>query len=232
MMKRLLLTFVMMVTVVFAANAQQSQYYDYIKNIQPSVDKYYPQYSAYFKNVLAKFNSYGTAEKYLINKHINKTLKNYESISSENDKIATALNVLDYLEGDSKFIKDKNINHKTADGSEDRKVEAANGMLKGIKWEYDRFHRDWEKYEKELKDISKLIEQGANDKSTSATIEYSEEIMRRFKEYYIDAGMMKETRTIQGWVDTYIKLLNITGRQPSEIGKLYIQEYNKIKNKK
>ena len=56
--------------------------------------------------------------------------------------------------------------------------------------------------------------------------------MRRFKEYYIDAGMMKETRTIQGWVDTYIKLLNITGRQPSEIGKLYIQEYNKIKNKK
>ena len=41
MMKRLLLTLVMMVTVVFAANAQQSQYYDYIKNIQPSVDKYY-----------------------------------------------------------------------------------------------------------------------------------------------------------------------------------------------
>ena len=44
MMKRLLLTLVMMVTVVFAANAQQSQYYDYIKNIQPYVDKYYPQY--------------------------------------------------------------------------------------------------------------------------------------------------------------------------------------------
>lgn len=231
-MKRLLLTLVMMVTVVFAANAQQSQYYDYIKNIQPSVDKYYPQYSAYFKNVLAKFNSYGTAEKYLINKHINKTLKIYESISSENDKIATALNVLDYLEGDSKFIKDKNINHKTADGSEDRKVKAANGMLKGIKWEYDSFHRDWEKYENELKEISKSIKQGANDKNTLATIEHSEEIMRRFKEYYINAGMMKESSIIQDWVLSYEKLIKITGRQPSEIGKLYIQEYNKIKNKK
>lgn len=232
-MKRLLLTLVMMVTVVFAANAQQSQYYDYIKNIQPSVDKYYPQYSAYFKNILAKFNnSYGTAEKYLINKHINMALKIYESISSENDKIATALNVLDYLEGDSKFIKDKNINHKTVDGSEDSKIDAANEILGGIKWEYDRFHRDWEKYENELKEISKSIKQGANDKNTLATIEYNEEIMRRFKEYHINAGMMKESSNIQNWVLSYEKLIKITGRQPSEIGKLYIQEYNKIKNKK
>lgn len=232
MMKRLLLTLVMMVTVVFAANAQQSQYYDYIKNIQPSVDKYYPQYSAYFKNILAKFNSYGTAEKYLINKHINTALKIYESISSENDKIATALNVLDYLEGDSKFIKDKNINHKTVDGSEDSKIDAANEILGGIKWEYDRFHRDWEKYENELKEISKSIKQGANDKNTLAAIEYGEEIMRRFKEYHINAGMMKESSIIQDWVLSYEKLIKITGRQPSEIGKLYIQEYNKIKNKK
>ena len=232
-MKRLLLTLVMMVTVVFAANAQQSQYYDYIKNIQPSVDKYYPQYSAYFKNILAKFNnSYGTAEKYLINKHINMALKIYESISSENDKIATALNVLDYLEGDSKFIKDKNINHKTVDGSEDSKIDAANEILGGIKWEYDRFHRDWEKYENELKEISKSIKQGANDKNTLATIEYNEEIMRRFKEYHINAGMMKESSNIQNWVLSYEKLIKVTGRQPSEIGKLYIQEYNKIKNKK
>lgn len=65
----------------------------------PSVNKYFPEYSNYFRNVLSKFNDYGTAEKYLINKHINIALKIYtESISTEKDKISTALIVFDYLE--------------------------------------------------------------------------------------------------------------------------------------
>ena len=49
---------------------QSNNYYNYIKNIQPSVDKYFPEYSGYFKNVLGKFNDYGTGEKYIINKWI------------------------------------------------------------------------------------------------------------------------------------------------------------------
>ena len=43
----------------------------------PSVNKYFPEYSNYFRNVLSKFNDYGTAEKYLINKRINRDLKTY-----------------------------------------------------------------------------------------------------------------------------------------------------------
>ena len=231
-MKRLLLTLVMMVTVVFAANAQQSQYYDYIKNIQPSVDKYYPQYSAYFKNVLAKFNSYGTAEKYLINKWINITLKNYESISSDKGKVATVLLVFDYLEGESKFIKDTTITHKQSDGSEDRKVKASNSILKGIKWEYDAVLKTWDEFDNNLKEISESIDNNGAEKSTSALIELLENQFKRFKEYYLDAGIIQERQALQNMVHRYEEMLKRLGRQPSEIGKLYIQEYNKIKNKK
>lgn len=65
----------------------------------PSVNKYFPEYSSYFRNVLNKFNDYESVEKYLINKRINRTLNSYSgSISTEKDKTATALVVLDYLE--------------------------------------------------------------------------------------------------------------------------------------
>jgi len=43
----------------------------------PSVNKYFPEYSNYFRNVLSKFNDYGTAEKYIINKRINEDLGTY-----------------------------------------------------------------------------------------------------------------------------------------------------------
>ena len=62
------------------------------------MDKYYPQYSAYFKNVLAKFKDYGTAEKYLINKWICEdlnTYKKYDKITSNIDETATALIEID-----------------------------------------------------------------------------------------------------------------------------------------
>jgi len=107
---------------------QSNNYYNYIKNIMPSVNKYFPEYSNYFRNVLSKFNDYGTAEKYIINKWINEDLGTYSKywkLTSEKEKTATALIVFDYLEWNSKFIKDSKINHKNSDWSEDTKIEAA-----------------------------------------------------------------------------------------------------------
>jgi hypothetical protein len=43
----------------------------------PSVNKFFPEYSNYFRNVLSKFNDYGTAEKYMINKRIHTILEEY-----------------------------------------------------------------------------------------------------------------------------------------------------------
>ena len=43
----------------------------------PSVNKYFPEYSNYFRNILSKFNDYGTAEKYIINKWIEEGLNIY-----------------------------------------------------------------------------------------------------------------------------------------------------------
>ena len=214
---------------------QSNNYYNYIKNIQPAVDKYYPQYSAYFKNVLAKFNDYGTAEKYIINKWINEDLKtywDYWKLTSEKDKAATALIVFDYLEWDSKFIKDPKINQKNSDWSEDTKVEAATWILKWIKWEYDRAIKDRSKFETELKRISESINSWISNQNTSEVIQHTEWIMKRYKEYIIDAWVIKESLIIQERIRWYKKVLNIAWKQPSEIGELYIQEYNKIKNKK
>lgn len=211
---------------------QSNNYYNYIKNIQPSVDKYFPEYSSYFRNVLSKFNEYGTGEKYIINKWINEDLNTYNEywkLTSEKDKTATALIVFDYLEWNSKFIKDTKINHKNSDWTEDTKIEAATWILKWIKREYDRFFRDRDKFENELKRISESLKSWVNQQNTSEIIKHAEGIMKRYKEYIIDAWMIKESQIVQDWIWWYIKVLNIAWKQPSEIGKIYINEYYKIR---
>ena len=208
---------------------QSNNYYNYIKNIQPAVDKYYPQYSAYFKNVLAKFNDYGTAEKYIINKWINRTLSSYSwSISTDRDRTTTALVVLDYLEWESKFVKDPNIIKKNQDWTENRKIKAANAILKGIKREYDWILKDLKKIEKELGNISNLIDSWINENDTKNIIDYSEKYMEKYKEYFIDAGIIKESSELQNLIKWYVKILNITWKGASEVGKIYIDEYNRI----
>jgi len=211
---------------------QSNNYYNYIKNIMPSVNKYFPEYSGYFRNVLSKFNDYGTAEKYIINKWINRDLKTYWKyweLTSEKDKIATALIVFDYLEWDSKFIKDSKINHKNPDWSENTRIEAATWILKWIKREYDRAIKDRGKFENELKRISESIKSWINKENTSEIIKHTEWIMKRYKEYIIDAWVIKESQIIQNRIKWYIKVLNIAWNQPSETGKIYINEYYKLK---
>lgn len=211
---------------------QSNNYYNYIKNIMPSVNKFFPEYSNYFRNVLAKINGYGTAEKYIVNKHINEAIKDYWEywkLTSEKDKTITALIVFDYLEWNSKFIKDTKINHKNSDGSEDTKIEAATWILKWIKREYDRMIRDRNQLEAQLKNISKSIESWEINKSTSELISYFEQTMRRFKEYFIDAWVLKESKNAQERVETYIKLLKKSWKQPNKTGTLFINEFNKIK---
>lgn len=209
---------------------QSNNYYNYIKNIMPSVNKYFPEYSNYFRNILSKFNDYGTAEKYLINKRINRTLSSYSwSISTEKDKITTALIVFDYLEWDSKFIKDPSIIKKNQDWTENRKIKAANAILKGIKREYDWILKDLKKIEKELENISNLIDSWINENDTKNIIDYSEKYMEKYKEYFIDAGIIKESSELQNLIKWYIKVLNIAWKQPNETGKIYINEYNKLK---
>ena len=214
----------------------KTKYFDYVRNTQPLIEKYFPQYSTYFKNVLAKFKEYGPAEKFLINKHINKTLKNYneyDDLTSEKDKIATALIVLDYLEGESRFIKDKNIIKNGANDSEDIKVGAANEMLKWIKLEYDGILKDWDKFKNEISNIGKRLQKETMIKENALEIiSQNEQIMERYKEYFIVGRAIRDSRDSQEWVLSYIQLLDILHRQPSLIGELYIEEYNSIKNKK
>ena len=211
---------------------QSNNYYNYIKNIMPSVNKYFPEYSNYFRNVLSKFNDYGTAEKYIINKRINEDLGTYSKywkLISEKDKTATALIVFDYLEWNSKFIKDSKINHKNSDWSEDTKIEAATWILKWIKREYDRVIKSLNEFEIDAKRITKIVNTWVNERNINDIFDYDEKNMKRLKEYIIDAWIIKESQTIQERIKSYIKLLNLVWRNPSEIGKIYINEYNKIK---
>lgn len=211
---------------------QSNNYYNYIKNIMPSVNKYFPEYSNYFRNVLSKFNDYGTAEKYLINKRINRDLKTYWKyweLTSDKDKIATALIVFDYLEWDSKFIKDSKINHKNPDWSENTRIEAATWILKWIKREYDWLIKSLNEFEIDAKRITKIVNTWVNERNINDIFDYNEKNMKKFKEYIIDAWIIKESQTIQERIKSYIKLLNLVWKNPSEIGKIYINEYNKIK---
>jgi len=207
---------------------QSNNYYNYIKNIMPSVNKYFPEYSNYFRNVLNKFNNYGTAEKYLINKQINKVIKNiweYWEITTEKDKTAIALIVFDYLEWNSKFIKDTNITSEW----ENIKIEAANQILKQIKREYDTMLKGLDELKNDIKNIHNIVNSWVNENNTSTVFKHYERNMKKFKEYIIDAWILKESQDIQERVKTYIKLLKITWKQPNEIGKIYINEYHKIK---
>ncbi len=206
---------------------QSNNYYNYIKNIQPSVDKYFPEYSSYFKNVLDKFNNYGTAEKYLINIQINKVIKNiweYWEITTEKDKATIALIVFDYLEWNSKFIKDTSITSKW----EDIKIEAANQILKQIKREYDTMLKSLDELKNDIKNIHNIVNSWVNENNTNTVFKHYERNMNKFKEYIIDAWLLKESKDIQERIRTYIKLQTITWKQPSEVGKIFIDEYNRI----
>ena len=207
---------------------QSNNYYNYIENIQPSVDKYYPQYSAYFKNVLAKFKDYGTAEKYIINKWIEKGLniyiKNWE-IKKEKDKIWTILIVFDFIEWNGNFIKDKNI----INWENDKKINAANSILQAIKREYTWAKKDIADFKNYLKTFKEKATNWITNNSANEIINYSEKYMQNVKEYIIDAWMIKEEVSIQERIKSYIKLLKQTWKEPSNIWKIYINEYNKIK---
>lgn len=207
---------------------QSNNYYNYIKNIMPSVNKYFPEYSNYFRNVLSKFSSYDTAEKYIVNKRLNKHLQNYKKnwlITNEKDKIWTILIVFDYIEWDGDFIKDKKIVQWT----NDIKIDAANWILQAIKREYNTATKDIYAFTNYLKNFNESTKNWVNNDEANELINYSEKYMQNVKEYIIDAWMIKEKKSIQERIKLYIKLLKQIWREPNTIWKIYINEYYKIK---
>ena len=207
---------------------QSNNYYNYIKNIMPSVNKYFPEYSNYFRNILSKFSSYDTAEKYIVNKRLNKHLQNYKKnwlITNEKDKIWTILIVFDYIEWDGDFIKDKKIVQWT----NDIKIDAANWILQAIKREYNTATKDIYAFTNYLKNFNESTKNWVNNDEANELINYSEKYMQNVKEYIIDAWMIKEKKSIQERIKLYIKLLKQIWREPNTIWKIYINEYYKIK---
>ena len=195
---------------------QSNNYYNYIKNIMPSVNKYFPEYSNYFRNILSKFSSYDTAEKYIVNKRLNKHLQNYKKnwlITNEKDKIWTILIVFDYIEWDGDFIKDKKIVQWT----NDIKIDAANWILQAIKREYNTATKDIYAFTNYLKNFNESTKNWVNNDEANELINYSEKYMQNVKEYIIDAWMIKEKKSIQERIKLYIKLLKQIWREPKTI---------------
>jgi hypothetical protein len=56
-----------------------------------------------------------------------------------------------------------------------------------------------------------------------------EKYMPLFKEWLLDYGYLRENKSLQLLVETYVETLTKTGKKPSEIGQKYIDAYNKIK---
>ena len=56
-----------------------------------------------------------------------------------------------------------------------------------------------------------------------------EKYMPLFKEWLLDYGYLRENKSLQSLVETYVETLTKTGKKPSEIGQKYIDAYNKIK---
>lgn len=232
------------VTTCFA----QSSTPDYIQKAKVGLNQYYPQFKDYFEPIFAEYNNMGANVHKTFNSKIHDNFDTYkEELTSDRDKCATILTVMDDIFGDKTYIKSK----KTVDSSDGedlinsiaseiifdidvkvkRDLREAKERHEKAKIEHAKAKTELAKTEernKKLKEIINILNNSTNSR------ESIEKIVVSIEDYYklFEVSEIKEESGLQGIIKQYIDLNKQINRRPSALGQKFIDEYNRItKNK-
>ena len=202
----------------------QSSTPDYIAQAKAGVKKYYPEYESHFKNIFLEIKRVWWYEEYLINKEIEKNLVlSWDLLSNEKDIVTTILISLGNITWNENFKNKKWI-------SEDDDIwEIAKDIKDGFFKNYLKQRKYIENFQNDIKDINSKIWKVWQNEIWNEYISLSEKYMPLLKDFLLNYGFLHESKETQEWIENYIEALSMINRPPSQIGKQYIDAYNKIK---
>ena len=200
---------------------------DYISQAQTAVKKYYPEYEEYFKPIFTRTYKLSTSSQNLINKKIQENFDLFEEeLTSEKDKITTILLVLEKVISNqnelSNSIKNKDLIEIASEISNDINQQARADRDQAIQ-ETNLIKRRTNK----LDEIINYINSNEINKETMGRI------VDKMEEYFtlFEVNEVKEDQWLQKIIKHYINYTKQINRTPSNTGKKFIDEYNKINKK-
>ena len=105
----------------------------------------------------------------------------------------------------------------------------SNNIYKAFYRKYQKYSKNLEAFGVEMNNLTQKIDSSWAEKAWTDYMILFEKYMPLFKEWLLDYGYLRENKSLQLLVETYVETLTKTGKKPSEIGQKYIDAYNKIK---
>ena len=208
-------------------NVEQSSLPNYINQAENWVKKYYPQQEEYFKPIFTRTYKLSASSQNLINKKIQENFDLFEEeLTSEKDKITTILLVLEKVISNqnelSNSIKNKDLIEIASEISNDINQQARADRDQAIQ-ETNLIKRRTNK----LDEIINYINSNEINKETMGRI------VDKMEEYFtlFEVNEVKEDQWLQKIIKHYINYTKQINRTPSNTGKKFIDEYNKINKK-
>ena len=211
---------------------------DYISQAQTAVKKYYPEYEEYFKPIFTRTYKLSTSSQNLINKKIQENFDLFEEeLTSEKDKISTVLLVLE------KVISNQNQLSKTINNKDliEIATEISNDINQQARADRDQARADRDQARADRDQAiqeTNLIKRRTNKlneiinyiNSNEINKETMGRIVDKMEEYFtlFEVNEVKEEQWLQKIINHYINCTKQINRTPSNTGKKFIDEYNKI----
>ena len=208
-------------------NIEQATVPNYINQAQNWVKKYYPEFKVYFEEIFTKINWLNSTTKKIINEKIQEYLDIFsDEISSEKEKQTIILIVLELISWKDELEKSETlwIENETKEISKEISKAIKIQLRKEINDTKNRTENITIKNNK-LKEILNYLNSWKTDKKTTEII--TQKIEELFSLY--NKEEIKGNEWLQKIIKQYIELNKQINRRPSDIGKKFIEEYNKTK---
>ena len=215
---------------------------DYIAQAQAGVKKYYPEYEEYYKPIFTRTYKLSISSQDIINTKIHENFDLFdEELPTEKDRVTTILLVLEkVISGQDQLSKSI---EKTTKGKDLIEIaeEISNDANQQARADRDqaRADRDQARADRDQIQQETNILRKRNDKteeiihlmkSNEKSKETIGKILDKMEEYFtlFEIKEIKTNNGLQEMIKQYINLTKQINRAPSNIGKSFIDEYNKL----
>ena len=208
-------------------NVEQTNVPDYISQAKAAVKKYYPQYEEYFNKIFTRANRLSISSQNLVNKKIDENFDSFEEeLTSEKDKITTILLVLE------KVISNQNQLSKTINNKDliEIATEISNDINQQARADRDQAIQETNLIKRRTNKLNEIINYINSNEINKETMG---RIVDKMEEYFtlFEVNEVKEEQWLQKIINHYINCTKQINRTPSNTGKKFIDEYNKINKK-
>ena len=226
MLVRILLFFTLWLATLPAS--AQSSTPDYIAQAQTGVKKYYPEYEEYFNPIFTRTFKLSISSQNIINTKIHENFDLFdEELPTEKDKVTTILLVLEkVISGQDQLSRSI---EKTTKGKDLIEIaeEISNDANQQARADRDQVQQETNLLRKRNDKTEEIINLMKSNEKSKETIG---KIVDKMEEYFtlFDIKEIKTNNGLQEMIKQYINLTKQINRAPSNIGKSFIDEYNKL----